>query len=187
MKKRKINRKRLVLYIVALAAFIIVFSFQHWISIFYPQPHHEEIMKWSDEYGVDPNLVFAIVRAESKFEPRAVSSKGALGLMQIMPDTGLWIAGQLGNKNFQTEILFEPEINIRYGCWYLADLCREFKGNLPLVIAAYNAGRGRVQTWQNEGVWSGELAEAENIPYYETRNYLNIVWNNYKAYQNIYD
>ena len=135
---------------------------------------------------VDPYLVFAIIRAESKYQNTAQSSVGARGLMQIMPETGRWIAEQQGIQDFYPESLHDPETNIRLGCWYLSYLNREFNGNTPMVVAAYNAGRGKLKEWVVNGQWDGSPETIDNIPFQETRLYVKNVLKNYEAYQAIY-
>ena len=151
----------------------------------YPKEYKDLIFEWSQHHEIDPNLVFAIIKNESKFGTNAKSPKGAQGLMQIMPATGQWIAQQLKMEPFEAEQLYDPDLNIRFGCWYLASLREEFSGNTYMVIAAYNAGRGTVNEWINAGIWNGEMISVDNIPYKETRNYLKAVWKSYLAYKAI--
>ena len=100
----------------------------------------ELIARYAAEYALDPYLVTAIMRCESSNDPDAVSKKGAIGLMQIMPDTGAWIAHKLGlDDSYRQEQLFDPETNIRFACWYLDFLTRRLEGNRTAIIAAYNA------------------------------------------------
>ena len=87
----------------------------------YPYPYQETVRQYAKEFNVDSSLCVAVVQVESKFKHDAVSHRGALGLMQIMPETGKWIAGQFG-EDFSVEKLKEPETNIRYGIWYLSSL-----------------------------------------------------------------
>jgi soluble lytic murein transglycosylase len=152
----------------------------------YPLPNREIVFTTASEYEVDPYLVFAIIRAESNYKTNAQSPAGARGLMQIMPETAVWIAGQMGIENFQPDQLHQPEVNIRMGCWYIRNLRTEFKGNLPLEIAAYNAGRGKVTQWLQERTWDGSAENIGQIPFPETQQYVKNVLKNYQAYQAIY-
>lgn len=183
--KGKLKLSKL-LWIAILVFMALLLTFPKWITYFYPQPHKEIVFTQAKEQGIDPYLVFAIMRAESKYVDTAESPVGAKGLMQIMPDTAQWIAKQRGMGAFDPDLLHDPRVNISLGCWYLADLSREFDGQLPLVVAAYNAGRGRVSEWQAAGVWNGKAETLDNIPFQETRNYVKNVLNNYEAYQIIY-
>lgn len=183
-KKRNWTGFLAIILVIFLGAAV---SFPKWITLFYPLPHSEIVFAMADEYDVDPYLVFAIIRAESKFQTAAQSPVGARGLMQIMPATADWIAAQMNLENFQAEDLHEPAVNIRMGCWYIKNLNTEFKGSIPLEVAAYNAGRGNVSQWVKEGQWDGDPANMAGIPFPETRQYVKNVLNNYAVYKAIYD
>ena len=107
--------------------------------------------------------------------------------MQIMPETAQWIAQQQGITDFDQEKLLDPETNIRFGCWYLDSLNKEFSANQPLVIAAYNAGRGKVKEWLKNDVWNGDEKQTDRIPFKETGQYVDNVLKNYVAYKAIYN
>lgn len=186
MKKHSKRRFSKSIWIAILLFLLVVLSFPKWISNFYPQPQHDLIFQLAGEHNVDPYLVFAIIRAESKFETAAQSPVGARGLMQIMPETAAWIASQQGITGFKPEQLHDPELNISFGCWYLNNLNQEFEGRLPIVLAAYNAGRGTVKEWIVKDQWDGSPRELDKIPFDETREYVKSVLKNYEAYQAIY-
>jgi soluble lytic murein transglycosylase len=186
LKKRRRRRSRRWQIVGLLLVLGIGLSFPRWITWIYPLPHQEIVFAVADEYEVDPYLVFAIIRAESNFETSARSPVGARGLMQIMPETAQWIARQMGAKDFRTEQLHDPEVNIRMGCWYLRHLGNEFKGNTCLQVAAYNAGDSMVSQWLGDGVWDGQVQDLGRIPYAETRAYVKNVLNNYSVYRKIY-
>lgn len=156
----------------------------------YPLHYADLIGLHADMAGVDPWLISAVIRAESGFDPLAESNRGARGLMQIMPATGEWIAGRMGVDRYDPALLFEPEFNIRLGCWYLADLHREFDGDLILTLAAYNGGRGRVTEWREQAVARGETFAGQRaldlIPYPETVAYVRRVLTYRAQYQRIY-
>lgn len=183
-KKRKLLRSLGLILLIFLGAAV---TFPKWITLIYPLPHQEIVLAMADEYDVDPYLVFAIIRAESNFQTTAQSAVGARGLMQIMPETAEWIAAQMKMSDFQAEDLHQPEVNIRMGCWYLNNLSTEFEGSIPLEVAAYNAGRGKVKQWIKEGQWDGDTDKIEGIPFPETRQYVKNVLNNCEAYKAIYD
>lgn len=170
---------------LALIVFIFLQHFDWYWRWVYPFRYQELIIKYAKLYGVDPYLVAAIIFVESHFDPEAVSSKGAAGLMQIMPGTGQWIASRM-NLQLNSDDLFDPEVNIRLGCWYLNHLFQEFKGDIILVLAAYNGGKGNVRNWLEEGVWEGKRTEIQKIPFPETRKYILDVEAVYKKYQEIY-
>jgi soluble lytic murein transglycosylase len=152
----------------------------------YPFPYQEIIYHYATEHNVSPYLVVAVIRTESKFNPVARSPKGAVGLMQLMPETAQWIAGQLEYNDYDAKVLRDPETNIRFGTWYLASLKREFGGNKALYLAAYNGGRGNVAQWKKQYGWSDSFQEIEKIPFRETREYVTKVLRNEKRYQELY-
>ncbi len=182
-----IFKKRALIWIVLFILLIIFLNSKYFLRIIYPIHFKEEIYTYAEMYQVDPLLVASLIKVESKFNERAKSKKGAIGLMQIMPTTGDWAAEQMGIIDFEPEMLYDPKVNIQVGTWYLSNLHNEFSGNLNLVIAAYNGGRGRVKQWLDYGVWDGREESISNIPYNETRNFVEKVLYNYRRYENIYD
>jgi len=149
------------------------------VRVLYPIAYTPQLIALAEEHGLDPALVAAVVRCESRFAADAVSRCGAIGLMQIMPDTGAWIAQQLAIPDFETDQLFEPAHNLRFGIWYLSHLVERF-GNQRDALAAYNAGPGNVERWQSgsEVVFEETRLYIErvsrSIPIY--RIYLRIPW-----------
>lgn len=125
--------------------------------------YRQHFSHYAEEYGVEPSWLVAIARAESGFDPQAVSSAGAKGVMQLLPSTAKWIAEQNGWE-YEEDLLFDPTYNIRSGAWYVKYLNAKFEGDW--WIAAYNAGEGRVTAWLDAGL------EYKDIPYEETRTYL---------------
>lgn len=148
----------------------------------YPFPYNEEIKKYAAVNGMDPLLVAAVVREESRFQPNAVSHKGACGLMQLMPSTAEEVAKKMGETCTKTSLM-QPDNNIRYGTAYLASLLKKYDGDLILTLAAYNAGSGRVDSWvaKKKGAFT-----IEDIPYQETRDYVRKVLASHKKYQELY-
>ena len=108
-----------------------------------------------------------------------------MGLMQIMPETGEWIAGKIGIEDFNAEMLEDPEVNIEMGVWYLDYLAERFDGETDTVIAAYNAGHGNVEKWLNDGQYSADGRTLAEIPFEETRNYVKKVNRAYEIYSKI--
>lgn len=153
----------------------------------YPYPYQELVKIYSEANGIDSALVASVIMNESKFKENARSHRGAIGLMQIMPDTAKWIAGEIGDKGFSIDNLHDPETNIRYGVWYLAELEREFGGNEILSLAAYNAGRGTVWEWIDEYGWPMTFHTLSDIPYPETQKYVENVLKNRVKYEQLYE
>lgn len=160
-----------------------------WVQrkVLYPFDFRPSVERAAVQQGIDPLLVAAVIRTESKFSPRVHSPRGAVGLMQLMPDTARWIAGELGEPFPGTQALENPEVNIRYGVWYLRSLQQEFSGNEMLVLAAYNAGRGNVQQWMAEYGWTESFADPDQLPFGETRSYVKKVLAARTKYRALYD
>lgn len=163
----------------------------HW-KLAYPRAFYSQVLKYSREYNLDPYLVLAVIREESRFNPKVVSWAKAHGLMQIIPSTGRGIARLLRIKPYYTRRLFEPEVNIRMGCYYLSNLLKRFQGNTYLALAAYNGGPRKVRGWLN--IWwraYGDQVDidefVEGIPYRETRRYVQKVMGSYMEYKRIYE
>jgi soluble lytic murein transglycosylase len=152
----------------------------------YPQGFWNSIVNNARRYGVDPFLVAAIIRQESQFHDKALSPAGARGVMQVMPATGAWIARSAGVPGFERSRLFDADVNIGLGAWYLSYLMKRFEGNIYLVSAAYNAGPGAVRSWGMDEARSDPAAFVEAIPYTETRGYVKKVLRNYDEYRRLY-
>lgn len=152
----------------------------------YPTKYDKYVDLYSNEFGVDKNLVYAIIKAESNFKDDAVSSAGAIGLMQIMPATYIYdIKDALGMSGDESN-LYDPAINIRSGVYYISRLIEHFN-DVRAAIAAYNAGIGNVSKWLEDAKIcdDGKLI-TENVPFYETRVYINRVEYYYEQYTSLY-
>jgi soluble lytic murein transglycosylase len=185
--RKKLKRKRVILPLI-LIILVALFAQSDWLGRWiYPITYTEEIKKSALEYQLDPLLIAAIIRVESNYKHDAVSRKGAIGIMQIMPDTASWILeredfGELTVK----DVGINAQAGIRMGSWYVKDLFRQFNGSLPKSLAAYNAGPGKVRQWLDSGVWQGTEQTLREIPYGETRHYVQRVMYYYKKYQDNY-
>lgn len=183
------NKKILVCGLIILILIVFLIVFKNKIQrIFYPKLHEEFVSMYSDEYGVDENLVFAVIKAESNFQEDAVSHKDALGLMQIMKETAEDVARkyniEIDFNNSEREIL-NVQNNIKIGTKYLAVLLEKYK-NIEVAVAAYNAGIGIVDNWIEKEIIKSDGSDIENIPYKETNNYVRKILRNYKIYQDLY-
>lgn len=183
---RKYRKRRVgaLLLAVAVAGYLAL----PWIErkTLYPFPYRAFIEAEAQQRKVDPLLVAAVIRTESKFFPQAHSSRGAVGLMQLMPETARWIAGELGETLMDAKQLEQPAVNIHYGVWYLQSLHEEFSGNEVLLLAAYNAGRGNVRHWIDEYGWSEGFNDPDQLPYTETRAYVKKVLAARVKYKELY-
>lgn len=184
----KILRKKRVLLLLFLSFVILLFFNTNWMSWFYPISYKEEIKQQAEEYEVDPFLIAAIIRVESNFKPGKESKKGALGIMQLMPDTATWAMEMAKLSEVSLDrIKHEVGPNIQLGTWYFAFLSKKFDGNKALTIAAYNAGPGNVRSWMDKDLWDGQLETVKEIPIGETRHYVQRVLYYYEQYTDIYD
>jgi len=141
-----------VLGAVIAGAFLVVdLTSPPWYErIRYPRRYSEFVRVHAQRHSLDPALLAAVIYQESKFHAGAKSSSGAIGLMQLTPATARGIAIRTHGSAFRTKDLYDPEINIRYGSWYLDNLFRKY-GSEQLVLAAYNAGQGNVDRWRSNG------------------------------------
>ena len=156
-------------------------------KIIYKKEYSEYVLKYANEYNLDENLVYAVIKAESNFNKNAKSNKNAIGLMQLMESTALEVSQQVGLKLTDEELgekLLEPEININIGTKYLSMLLQKYE-NIELSIAAYNAGIGTVNNWIEKGIIKSDGSDIENIPYKETNNYVRKILRDYKIYSNL--
>lgn len=155
----------------------------YWYAL-YPFPYLQPIEAWSQDRQLNPLLVTALIRQESRFMSNITSSAGAKGLMQVMPETGAWIAKQIKLKEYQ---LAEPDDNIKLGTWYLDYTHDEYANNSMLAVASYNAGPGAVGGWIAKKGLGDPDQFVESIPYDETRGYVKSVFENYWNYLRLYN
>lgn len=147
-----------------------------WFRLLHPLGYSSWIRAHARNYELPPELIAAVIYQESRFDPKARSSAGAIGLMQVTPTTARGIAVHTGGHRFRVSDLTDPEINMRYGSFYLQRLHRRFDRNddsFTASLAAYNAGQGRVERWLRTDA-DGRLA-IDEIPYEETRHYVRSV------------
>jgi len=154
-------------------------------SIIYPSYYSSIISKYAEQFNVDPLFVRAVMRQESIFDANIVSAAGAIGLMQVMPATGKNIAAELKEKNFKTDSLYNPDVAIRYGTYYLQKRLTQFNNDLVLTLSAYNAGAHNATKWNNQRKGAEYDIFVENIGFLETRLYVKKVLGNYWTYQRL--
>ncbi len=172
VRKRRLRAGVAVLALAGLVALIGTHPLKHAVQeITLPLRHEDIIRQQAHDKGLDPALVAAVIYQESKFADRT-SAAGARGLMQITPDTARFIAKKSGGVRFTMEDLSTPQINIAYGTWYLRWLLDRYDGRKTLAIAAYNAGFGHVDDWVRAAGGPDAFDPKTDIPYPETRNYV---------------
>ncbi|MFQ9296917.1 MAG: lytic transglycosylase domain-containing protein [Clostridia bacterium] len=151
----------------------------------YKLEYTEYVKKYANEYNVDEYLIYAIIKAESNFEPNAESHRGAKGLMQLMYSTAEDISKRIGIELNEDNIL-EPDININLGTKYISMLIQKYN-NINLALAAYNAGSGNVDGWIEKGTLKSDGSDIENVPFTETNNYVRKILRDYEIYKNMYE
>lgn len=154
--------------------------------LIYPMLHQDQLFEHSEKAGVDPLLVAALIRQESAWDTTAKSRVGALGLMQMMPATGRLVAQSLGVRPWNAAQLYDPDLNLRFGTYYLAQTLRRFDGNLAHALAGYNAGPNRIPTWSTPESEADPELFTERIGFTETRDYVRIIQRNASVYRALY-
>ena len=190
MSKERINGKRPIYGLLAFRAIVVVIIAAFFLSglpnrITYPKLHWDTAKQYAGAFGIDPYLVMSLMKVESNFRVNAKSKSGAIGLMQVMPDTGRWVAGVLGTGSYYDNMLLDPDFNIMIGSWYIDHLLESY-GEPAAAIAAYNGGMGNVDAWLASGTWSGKAEEVKDIPFKETSDFVNKVMNAWYMYARTY-
>lgn len=188
MKRKKLYRRKeympgktrrgarffvLCCFLVSLWYFFAAESLLSPTALYHPT---KEILSLIDanagRYGISKELLQAVILTESHYDSRAVSRTGALGVMQLMPETAEWVSEVSGLPDTD---LADPAENIPLGAWYLDYLIGKYDGNLVLALAAYNAGHGNVDEWMETYGWAPDFAEISDIPFPETREFVRAV------------
>ncbi len=171
-----------ILTIVAIYIIFKIFNLDKIIlKQLYPKKYEQYVSKYAKQYNIDELLIYSIIKVESNFNEKANSSADAIGLMQLMENTAIDINRKIDNKKIAKEQIYEPETNIKYGCYYFSTLLNKYN-NIGLALAAYNAGMGRVDSWIKEEIIKPDGSNLENIPFKETNMYVRKVLNNYNNY-----
>lgn len=163
---RKILTRIVLLLVVAALGYFIV------LPKVLPIKYKEQVEKYAKLYDVEESLIFAVIFCESRFDPDAHSRADAKGLMQVTTETGWWVASRLDYLDEETLDLKDPETSIAVGTWYLQWLEGKFSGIQPTVLAAYNAGHGKVSQWLSDNQYSEDGYHLEMIPFPETNSYV---------------
>lgn len=188
VKRRK--KTGIVLLVLAIllvgGVFALNRGYDYFMRMSYPTEFAEIVSAEAEKNDLDPALVFAVIRTESRFEPDARSHADAYGLMQITPNTFTWLQTWLkGDRDYKTEDLYDPQINIRYGSKLLRILLDQFE-SWETALCAYNAGIGTVNSWLSDSEVSSDGKTIPDIPYPETKNYVRNVMKDYQKYKELY-
>lgn len=186
------NKKRLTVVFTIIVLFLLLgilcnLAWNQIDRITHPQKNLDLVEKYAKEYEIPEEVVYAVIKVESDFQPLAKSRVGAIGLMQMMPVTFEWLTGEEHLAEYlPVTSLYEPEVSIRYGVYYLRYLCDKFGENWDVVFAAYNAGEGNVAEWLSSSEYSDENGTLTEIPFEETRNYVERVNEAKEIYYKLY-
>lgn len=192
-RRAKRKNRGAVFLVVLIILSVVAFALYKSVPAFlkknvYPKKYSEYVERYSEEYDIDENFIYAVIKTESGFDPDARSNVGAVGLMQLMPIAFKEVRNNIeDNKGLKYSDMYNPEYNIMYGTWYLDYLYEQF-GSYELTIAAYHAGMTEVRGWLYSGVLDEDNLNLDNIPseYSDTRHYINKVINAYKEYNRLY-
>jgi soluble lytic murein transglycosylase len=168
--------KKVLFIALALVAFAVAA-----LLYLHPTPYRDMVREASERYGVSEALIYAVMKTESGFKKDAVSRAGALGLMQITPDTFDYIIEKMGIEPPERSMMFDPETSIHFGAYLLSRHIKEFK-SIENALCAYNAGRGALTRWLLDERYSSDGVTLQKIPYPETRDYVAKVMLRYKIY-----
>jgi soluble lytic murein transglycosylase len=172
MRPRTARRAVVLVVVVGLAVALVLPALQRFVrQLTLPLAYTAVIREQAREKHLDPALIAAVIFAETKFDPRT-SATGALGLMQIEPATAEFLAHRSGATSFQVADLASPEINIRYGSYYLRYLLDRYGGDETLALAAYNGGETNVDGWLAQAHTAGVGFTISSIPFAQTRAYV---------------
>ena len=178
----------ILIIIISIILGIIINAVWNYIEIKNnPTTYNEIVKKYSLEYGVPERIIFATIKTESSFDCNAVSSSGAMGLMQMMPTTFEWLTSDEHlDEALPKDALFDPEVSIRYGTYYLSYLAKKFDYDWNIVSAAYNAGEGRVLEWLESDEYTDENGNLIKIPKKETKAYVKKINDAIDTYTKLY-
>jgi len=183
----RLPRKAVILFAVVLVCVLLaVLLFKPIQRRIYPMRFETIVSDAAEEYDLPPSLIYAIIYTESKFDPYAVSTADAYGLMQITEDTYRWVCQRTGQDFYMVESLYDPFTNISCGAALICLLYERFE-NTETMLAAYNAGQGKVSEWLQNPTYSQDGVTLSHIPYEETEDYVRRVINTQAIYQQLYN
>ena len=174
-----------ILIVSVLFGFLVDLIWTGLEKLAYPKKYSDYVELYAEKYDIPPHVIYAVIKTESGFDSAAVSSKGAVGLMQFMPETFDWLTNEMLFEHLADGMRYDPETSVRYGAFLLSHLYKRY-GDWSVVFAAYNAGIGTVDKWLEDPGYSDGEGELTSIPYKETRNYVKKVTNAMATYDRLY-
>lgn len=188
MSENRKNKLKLSFYLLLITAILVIIIYNVvslGLGVLYPKQYSRYVTETCEALNLEEPLLYAVINTESSFDKDAVSAVGAKGLTQITDDTFLWLQTKT-NEERPVDDLFLPEVSIYYGGYFLDLLLDEF-GNTEVALAAYHAGRGRVNEWLADPRYSKDGKTLDDIPFADTKLYVEKVMKNYERYIKIYD
>ncbi len=185
IKNPLLLRIGLAFILLSFIALLLFFGSMSVLKSLYPLGYSDFVERYAKENNLSSSFVYAVIKCESNFQKDAVSNVGAKGLMQIMPDTFDWIKGKLKDEKNENEV-FEPETNIKYGCYLYGYLTEKYESE-AVAIAAYHAGMGNVNKWLKDEKYSKDGKSLKDIPFPTTKKYVSKVLETKKIYEKLYD
>ena len=173
-----------ILVLSVICGLLFQFFYDKYERNAYPKEYEEYVEKYASQYGVPESIVYAVIKTESGYDSGAVSEAGAVGLMQMMPDTFNWLT-TLTKENLDKGLLYDPETNIKYGTYYLSYLYLKY-GSWDTVYAAYNAGEGNVDDWLGDALEADGAKKLGDVPFKGTENYIKKVNKAAEIYDRLY-
>ncbi len=184
MKYKKTAKSFLALFLAAAVVFVSYYGFLSLSKTLYPLRYEKFVKFYTEKYNLEKSFVYAVIKNESNFDPNAVSSADAKGLMQILPETFRWLQSKT-KEVLDEDKLFDPETSIKYGCMLYNILFKMF-GDKETVVAAYHAGLGNVSKWLKNKEYSSDGIHLEKIPFASTDSYVKKVVKTENIYNRLY-
>lgn len=184
---KRAKRVLIVVLAVALLTAVIPFAAHRARQALYPQKYEDYVRMYAQEYGIDEKYIYAIIRTESGFDPKAESDAGARGLMQITRETFEWIKTKIApDEQIGFDSLYDPETNIRFGSYFLSFCLERYDGDLSTAAAAYHSGVSKVNELLKQSEYSSDGRTLHTFPYSQMSNYVRKVQKNYEQYCALY-
>jgi len=191
--RKKARRGRLapflavLLFLVGIGSMLYAFGHEKVENWAYPQKYSEYVTYYSDKYQIDPFILYSLIRTESNFDPEAESNVGARGLMQITEETFDWIKSKIApTESLTFDDLYDPEVNIRFGSYFISYCLLRYDNDLATAAAAYHSGWGTVDSLLQNGEYSADGKTLDKYPYPQMRQYVHKVTTAYAEYHKIY-
>lgn len=188
MKKKRFKRWFVLLAALLVILLVVVPKIAHKIECTrYPQKYSESVEKWAAEYQIDPNILYAVIRTESSFNPQAESNVGARGLMQMTEETFHWIKSKIASQEpLDFDSLYDPDTSIRFGAYFMDQCMERYNGDLSTAAAAYHSGWGTVDKLLDDAAYTSDGITLSEYPYPQMNRYVYKINRSYQKYVSLY-